>query len=70
MVTAEFLVRERDVIVREAEETLMHLRERHYESAGAAEVERRLGRTFRPSRRSRHDARPRAGRRVRAGDRG
>ena len=46
MVTAEFLVRERDVIVREAEETLMHLRERHYESAGAAEVERRLGALF------------------------
>ena len=46
METAGFLVREREVIVREAEETLMHLRERHYESAGAAEVERRLGALF------------------------
>ena len=46
METAEFLTRERDVIVREAEETLMHLRERHYESAGAVEVERRLSALF------------------------
>ena len=69
METAGFLVREREIIVREDEETLMHLRERHYESAGAAEVERRLGALL-PSRRGRHDARSRAGRGIRAGDRG
>ena len=46
METAEFLVREREAIVREAEDALAALRERHYESAGAAEVERRLDALF------------------------
>lgn len=46
METAEFLVREREVIVREAEDALARLHERHYESAGATEVERRLDTLF------------------------
>ena len=46
MDTAEFLVREREVIVRDAEQALTLLRERHYESAGAGEVRRRLDTLF------------------------
>lgn len=46
METAEFLIRERQVIVRTAEDALARLHERHYESAGAAEVERRLDTLF------------------------
>ncbi len=46
MNTAEFLVREREVIVRDAEQALTLLRERHYESAGAGEVRRRLDTLF------------------------
>lgn len=46
METAEFLAREREVIVREAEDALSRLHERHYEAAGAPEVQRRLGTLF------------------------
>ena len=46
METAEFLSRERTVIVREAETALARLHERHYESAGATEVEHRLESLF------------------------
>lgn len=46
MDTTAFLTAERAVIVREAEATLARLHERHYASAGAAEVERRLDTLF------------------------
>lgn len=46
MDTVAFLIGEREVIVREAEDALARLHERHYESAGAAEVERRLDALF------------------------
>ncbi|MGZ8686955.1 MAG: hypothetical protein ACXWZP_00860 [Gaiellaceae bacterium] len=46
MRTAEFLSGERTVIIREAETALARLHERHYESAGAPEVERRLESLF------------------------
>jgi len=44
--TAEFLAREREIIVREAEDTLALLHERHYEAAGASEVHQRLDTLF------------------------
>ena len=43
---AEFLVREREVVGREAEEALTLLRERHDETAGTEEVRRRLDPLF------------------------
>jgi hypothetical protein len=46
MDTAGFLIREREAIVREAEDALARLHERHYESAGAAEVKQRLDMLF------------------------
>lgn len=46
MDTTEFLTAERAVIVREAEAVLERLHERHYESAGPREVERRLDALF------------------------
>lgn len=42
MDTAEFLRRNRTAIVREAQDALARLRERHYESAGAASSKQRL----------------------------
>jgi hypothetical protein len=42
MDTATFLRRERAVIVREAQDALARLRERHYEAAGVAASEQRL----------------------------
>ena len=47
---AEFLVREREVVVGEAEEALTLLRERHDETAGTEEVRRRLDHAVRPPR--------------------
>ncbi len=46
MDTAGFLVRERGTIVREAEGALIRLRERHYVSIPASEVEQRLEMLF------------------------
>jgi hypothetical protein len=46
MDTAGFLVRERETIVREAGHALARLHERHYDSAGASEVTRRLDMLF------------------------
>ena len=46
MDTAGFLIRERGVIVEEAEHALARLHERHYEAAGAAEVRQRLDLLF------------------------
>lgn len=46
MDTADFLARERGTIVREAEDALARLHERHYESVGALEVEQRLEKLF------------------------
>jgi hypothetical protein len=46
MDTAEFLIRERGAIVREAEDALAHLHERHYESEGAGRLRQRLEMLF------------------------
>ena len=46
MDTAGFLVREREAIVREAEDALVRLHERHYEAAGVAESRQRLEMLF------------------------
>jgi hypothetical protein len=46
MDTAGFLIREREAIVREAEDALARLHERHYESAGAGESRQRLEMLF------------------------
>lgn len=43
---AEFLVREREVVVAEAEAALTLLHERHYDTAGTEEVRRRLDTLF------------------------
>lgn len=46
MDTAGFLTRERETIVREAEDALARLHERHYEAAGPAESKQRLDLLF------------------------